>query len=161
MSFSFHRNFLLLPLQIPTKLDATPIYVRLWNGGSSSLVRRQSEGVAKVERRIRRVEEEEEKSNRRATEEQDKRQTPPKSAFGKNFFVKTLHPYTSTPHIALTINTLQRFQISLNPTPTLHQPYTIKRISHTLSTTCSASKYFPALIYIIFAISLGYFRKFS
>ena len=123
--------------------------------------RRSSEGRAEDKKSRRRGREEQQKSNRRATEEQDKRQTPPKSAFGKNFFAKTLHPYTSTPHIAFTINTLQRFQISSNPTSTLHQPYTIKRVSRYLSTTCSASKYFSALIYIIFTISLGYFRKFS
>ena len=43
----------------------------------------------------------------------------------KNFFAKTLHPYTSTLCISLSFNSLQRFQIYANPTPTLHQPYTL------------------------------------
>ena len=46
----------------------------------------------------------------------------------KNFFALTLHPYTSTLYNLLMHKSLQRFQISSNPTPTLHQtlhqPYT-------------------------------------
>ena len=137
-------------MQLPFMSASGTKVHRVWYGGRAKEQRRQSGGK-----------EEQKKRKRRATEEQDKRQISLKSAFRKNFFAKTLHPYTSTPHIALTINTLQRFQISSNPTPTLHQPYTIKHVSHTLSTTCSAFKYFSALIYIIFTISLGYFRKFS
>ena len=42
----------------------------------------------------------------------------------KNFFAKTLHPYTSTPDNTHILKALQGFQICVNPTPTLHQPYT-------------------------------------
>ena len=43
---------------------------------------------------------------------------------GKNFFTQTLHPYIDTPYILLMHKGLHRFQISSNPTLTLHQPYT-------------------------------------
>jgi hypothetical protein len=43
-----------------------------------------------------------------------------KYELGKNYFEETLHPYTSTPYIPLSLNHLQRFQIYANPTSTLH-----------------------------------------
>ena len=46
------------------------------------------------------------------------------SGFRKNFFAKTLHPYTSTLCNVHYVSSLYGFQIYANPTPTLHQPYT-------------------------------------
>ena len=47
------------------------------------------------------------------------------SGFRKNFFAKTLHPYTSTLCNVHYVSPLYGFQIYANPTPTLHQPYTL------------------------------------
>ena len=44
--------------------------------------------------------------------------------FRKNFFAKTLHPYTSTLDNTQTLKALHGFQICANPTPTLHPTYT-------------------------------------
>ena len=132
-SFRPYHN-VMIPLQLRTKLDASPIHVRFWNGASPTLVRRRSEGRAK------------EKRNNKWKMKSEKWS---KCEFRKNFFAIILHTYIDTPCITLYINTLQRFQISFKPTLNLHSTYTNNYVSSTISTTCTTSKYFSPSKHII------------